>query len=161
MVILFKKITEVSVRELQWRYIRSKQRYLSNEIQVHYTKLQEIRSKATGAIPETFPIMSYEVEEDEPVDHDCSMRSQTIISIHSRKASEQVKWRSVICFYFDGYHFTGFWATPSNHHPRENSVLCLHYLPFAVPLSRSVSHSPSLTLFHFRIAFLSLFLNSL
>lgn len=75
-----------------------------------------------------------------------------------RKASEQVKWRSVICFYFDGYHFTGFWATPSNHHPAWKP-------PSSVFLSLSPSLFHPLRIYPLPSSFLSpspsLFLNSL
>lgn len=76
-----------------------------------------------------------------------------------RKASEQVKWRSVICFYFDGYHFTGFWATPSNHHPawKPPSSVFLSVSPLLPSSSILFESIPS----SFLSLSLSLFLNSL
>jgi len=56
------------------------------------------------------PVMTRATEDDRLVDPDFARApacSRAITSAGSRKASEQLKRRSVICFYFDGYHFTG------------------------------------------------------
>jgi hypothetical protein len=94
--------------------------------------------------------------------------SRPIISIGSRKASEQLKRRSVICFYSDGYHFTGSWATPSNHTTPTKSPIRLSFSALSSPPQCRRSCFPSLSLplplsreLFLRLRFLRLFLNLL
>jgi SOS response regulatory protein OraA/RecX len=78
-------------------------------------RFDEIRERldSRGRSPRKLsPVITWATEDGRLVDPDFARArapacSRPITSAGSRKASEQLKRRNVICFYFDGYHFTG------------------------------------------------------